>query len=170
MSRDVRDESVGRAAVHARTGIVRRLVGSGDKVALFVLPLAIAGLTANVLFPSFFSVGGPPPALRVVSVAVLAVGLVVWAWSAVLILTTVPRGELITTGPFAVVKHPLYTGVALLVLPWVGFLFDSWIGVVIGVAMYVGSRIFAPEEEAELAERFGERWEHYRSHVWIPWL
>jgi protein-S-isoprenylcysteine O-methyltransferase Ste14 len=170
MSRNLRDERVLRAPGDERTAIVRRLVGSGDKVALFALPFAIAGLTANVLDPAFFSVGGPPPALRVVSVAVLAVGVVVWAWSAVLILTRVPRGELITTGPFAVVKHPLYTGVALLVLPWVGFLFDSWVGVVIGAALYVGSRIFASEEEAALAEHFGERWERYRSHVWIPWL
>jgi hypothetical protein len=72
---------------------VRRLVGSGDKVALFALPFAIAGLTLNVLDPPFFSVGGPPLALRVISVAVLAVGVVVSAWSVVLILTRVPRGS-----------------------------------------------------------------------------
>ena len=60
MTRDVRDDRAGRATVHPRTGTVRRLVGSGDKVALFTLPFAIAGLTANILDPSFFSVGGPP--------------------------------------------------------------------------------------------------------------
>ena len=27
----------------------------------------------------------------------------------ILILARVPRGELVTTGPFALVKHPLYT-------------------------------------------------------------
>jgi protein-S-isoprenylcysteine O-methyltransferase Ste14 len=170
MIRNLQDERVRSATGHERTAIVRRLVGSGDKVGLFALPFAIAGLTVSVLDPSFFSVSGPPPALRVISVAILAVGILVWAWSVLLILTKVPRGELITTGPFAVVKHPLYTGVALLVLPWVGFLFDSWVGVLIGAPLYVGSRIFAPEEEAELAEHFGERWERYRSHVWIPWL
>jgi Isoprenylcysteine carboxyl methyltransferase (ICMT) family. len=44
-------------------------------------------------------------------------GVTIWIWSVVLILTKVPRGELITSGPYALVKHPIYTGVALLVLP-----------------------------------------------------
>jgi protein-S-isoprenylcysteine O-methyltransferase Ste14 len=34
-----------------------------------------------------------------------------------------------------VVKHPLYTGVAFLVLPWLGFLFNSWLGAAIGVIL-----------------------------------
>ena len=71
-----------------------------------------------------------------------------WIWSVVLILTRVPRGELITSGPYALVKHPLYTAVAVLVLPWIGFLFNTWLGALIGVALYIGSRIFAPAEEA----------------------
>jgi protein-S-isoprenylcysteine O-methyltransferase Ste14 len=48
-------------------------------------------------------------------------GVTIWIWSAVLILTKVPQKKLITYGPYAFVKHPLYTGVAFLVLPWVGF-------------------------------------------------
>jgi protein-S-isoprenylcysteine O-methyltransferase Ste14 len=170
MNGDTRARPTGRAPVDQGTGTLARLVGSGHKVGLVALPVLIAGVTANILDPSLFQVGGPPPALGAVSLVVLAVGVVVWGWSVVLILTKVPRGELITTGPYAVVKHPLYTGVALLVLPWLGFLLDSWVGVLIGGALYVGSRLFAPEEEAELAERFGERWTHYQDGVWIPWL
>ena len=59
----------------------------------------------------------------------------------VLILTNVPKGELITGGPYAIVKHPLYTAVALLVIPWIGFLSNTWLGAGIGIALYVGSRI-----------------------------
>jgi protein-S-isoprenylcysteine O-methyltransferase Ste14 len=169
VSRAVR-EAGDRSAIPERTGTLRVLVGSGDKVALVALPVAVLGLIVNILDPSRFTVGGPPSGLRVASVAVLAVGVLGWAWSAVLILLRVPRGELITSGPFAVVRHPLYTAVALLVLPWIGFMFDSWVGVLIGAALYAGSRLFAPEEEAELAKRFGERWTRYRAGVWIPWL
>jgi hypothetical protein len=53
----------------------------------------------NITYPATFSVGGPPTALRLVSVVVLAVGVTIWAWSVFLILARVPRGELITTGP-----------------------------------------------------------------------
>ena len=138
---------------------VKLLVGSGDKIGLFTLPVLIIGVIANIAYPSAFDVGGPPTALGVVSAIVLVAGITVWAWSVVLILTRVPRGELITTGPYAWAKHPLYTSVALLVLPWLGFLLNTWLGVVVGVAMYIGSRIYSPAEEAQLAVEFGPAWQ-----------
>jgi protein-S-isoprenylcysteine O-methyltransferase Ste14 len=60
--------------------------------------------------------------------------------------------------------------VALLVLPWAGFLLDTWLGVVFGIALYVGSRLYAPEEERELARSFGPEWDRYTRHVAIRWL
>jgi protein-S-isoprenylcysteine O-methyltransferase Ste14 len=153
---------------------VRALVGSGDRIGRFIAPFAIVGVILNVAFPSLFEVGGPSEAQRTLSIAVLAVGVTIWIWSVVLILTKVPKGELITTGPFALMKHPLYTGVSLLVLPWLGFLLNTWLGavlgVVLGVVLYVGSRRYAPEEEADLAARFGPAWDDYRDAVKLPWL
>jgi protein-S-isoprenylcysteine O-methyltransferase Ste14 len=146
------------------------LVGSGDRIGAFVLPFVLIGVALNIAFADAFSVGGPPLWLQVVSAVVLGVGLVVWAWSVVLILTKVRAGELVTTGPYSLVKHPLYTSVALLVLPGLGFLLDTWLGAVIGLALYVGSRLFAPAEEADLADRFGAEWDGYCHRVKIPWL
>jgi protein-S-isoprenylcysteine O-methyltransferase Ste14 len=151
-------------------GLLKLLIGSGDKIGLFILPFLLAGLVLNIVYPSAFDVGGPPAALRVASIVVLVPGLTIWAWSAALIVTRVPRGELITTGPYSLVKHPLYTGVALLVLPWIGFLLNTWLGAVIGIVLYIGSRVFAPAEEAELSKSFGTAWDEYRTSVKMPWL
>jgi protein-S-isoprenylcysteine O-methyltransferase Ste14 len=137
---------------------------------LWTLPFLAAGLVLNIAYPALFDVGGPPTALGAVSVAVLAVGVTIWAWSVVLILTYVPKGRLITHGPYAVLLHPLYTAVALLVLPWLGFLLDTWLGAALGVVMYTASRIFAPAEERELARTFGDAWARYRNAVKLPWL
>jgi protein-S-isoprenylcysteine O-methyltransferase Ste14 len=153
----------------ARTTL-RELVGSGDRIGLLTLPLLVVGVALNVAYPSLFTVGGPPPALRWLSVAMLVPGVIIWGWSVFLILTKVPRGELMTSGPYALVKHPLYIGVAILVVPWVGFLLDTWVGVVIGVVVYSGSRLFSPLEEVELARSFGSAWEDYRRSVRIRWL
>ena len=150
--------------------MIKELVGSGDKVALLTLPFLLAGVAANLAFPSTFSVGGPPDILRIISIVILVPGIVIWIWSVALILTKVPRHELITSGPYALVRHPLYTGVALLVVPWIGFLLNTWLGVVIGLAMYVGSRLFSPEEEANLSRAFGPAWDDYRARVKVPWL
>ena len=80
-----------------------------------------------------------------------AVGVFVWAWSVVLILTKVPDGEFVTIGPYALVTHPLYTWVALLVLHGPDS-YSTWLRVVIGLTQYAGSRMLAPREEAVLVE------------------
>ena len=145
-------------------------VGSGDKIGLLVLPFLVIGVILNILFPSLFSVGGPSMTLRVISIILLIPGLTVWIWSVILILNRVPKKELITDGPYALVRHPLYTGVALLVLPWVGFLFNSWLGLLIGIVLYIGSRLYSPAEERLLSNTFGAAWTDYCKKVKLPWL
>ena len=149
---------------------LKALVGSGDRIALLTVPVLVIGAALNLADPSRFSVGGPSTPLRIVSIVVLAVGLAIWAWSVVLILANVPKGRLITTGPFAVVKHPLYTSVAFLVLPWIGFLLDTWLGVVVGAALYLASRAFAHDEETALARQFGPAWDAYVTTVRLSWV
>lgn len=149
---------------------LRALVGSGEKIGLLTAPFLVIGLVLNAALPSLFGVGGPSDALRAISIVVLIPGVTIWAWSVVLILTKVPRHELITNGPYALVKHPLYTGVALLVLPWIGFLLDTWLGLMLGLVLYVGSRMFAPEEERTLSQTFGAKWDRYAATVKLPWL
>lgn len=149
---------------------LKTLVGSGDKIGLLVLPFLIIGLILNIMFPWLFSLGGPPMALWVISIILLIPGVIIWLWSVGLILTRVPKNELITTGPYALVKHPLYTAVALLVLPWVGFLLNTWLGALIGIVLYIASRLYAPAEEEALAKSFGSAWVEYNNKVKIPWL
>jgi protein-S-isoprenylcysteine O-methyltransferase Ste14 len=149
---------------------LKELVGSGDKIGLLTLPFLIIGLILNILFPSFFNVGGPSYVLRVISIIILVPGLTIWIWSVVLILTKVTKKELITNGPYSLVKHPLYTGVAFLVLPWIGFLLNTWLGILLGIILYIGSRLFSPEEEEKLSKAFGTVWDEYCNKVKIPWL
>jgi len=149
---------------------VRSLMGSGDRIMLVALPFLVVGVVLNVVNPAMFSVGGPPTWLLWLSLAVLAFGVLIWAWSAVLILLNVPRGRLITSGPYGWVRHPLYTAVGLLVLPWLGFVLNTWLGVVLGAVVYLGSRLFAPREEWELSRAFGRAWSAYSSGVKLRWL
>ncbi len=149
---------------------LKALVGSGDKIGLVAMPFLIVGLFLNFLCPSWFTVGGPPVVLKWISIVFLIPGLVIWLWSVVLIVTKVPKGELITTGPYALMKHPIYNGVALLVAPWLGFLVDSWLGVLIGIVLCIGSRLYASLEERKLEETFRSAWVEYSAKVKVPWL
>jgi protein-S-isoprenylcysteine O-methyltransferase Ste14 len=149
---------------------IKELVGSGDKIMLLTLPFLIIGLVLNILKPAWFNVGGPPKVLIVISIIFLIPGITFWLWSVVLILTKASKKELITYGPYALAKHPLYTSVALLVLPWIGFLLNTWLGVLIGIILYIGSRIFSPGEEEILSKTFGTTWDEYCKKVKLPWL
>jgi protein-S-isoprenylcysteine O-methyltransferase Ste14 len=148
---------------------LKLLVGSGDKIGLLVLPFLIVGLALAILIPP--SIALPQSdAVRVVGIVLLVPGIVIWAWSAVLILTNVPRRKLITGGPFRLVKHPLYTGVALLVLPGLGLILGTWLGIAFGIILYAASRAFSPEEERTLSKEFGAAWDEYAESVLLPWL
>jgi protein-S-isoprenylcysteine O-methyltransferase Ste14 len=86
---------------------LKRLVGSGDKIGLFTLPFVVVGVILNLAYPTAFQVGGPPTWLWWLSIGMLVPGLATWLWSVILILANVPRGRLITGGPYGWVKHPL---------------------------------------------------------------
>jgi protein-S-isoprenylcysteine O-methyltransferase Ste14 len=146
------------------------LIGVGDKLARVTLPILAVGLVLNILVPSVFKVGGPSPLLRTISIVLLIPGVVLWLWAVALIILKAAKGELITSGPYALVKHPIYTSVALLVLPWIGFLFNTWLGALVGLVLYIGSRLYAPEEEVLLAKTFGPAWEAYAKKVLVRWL
>ncbi len=137
---------------------------------LFTLPFLVIGLILTNIFPSFFNVGGSSFTLKAASVILLIPGVIIWLWSVVLILIKVPRKELITSGPYSLVKHPIYTSVSLLVLPLIGFLLNSWLGLLIGIVLYIGSRIYSPKEEEILSKTFGTAWDNYCSKVKLPWL
>src|SRR5689334_7692565 len=149
---------------------LKKLVGSGDRIALFTLPFVIGGFAIHIAAPTLLAVDASSGPIRALAIFVMTIGVLTWAWSVGLILSRVPRGELITTGPYAVVKHPLYTSVGLLVLPALGVLVGTWIGALIGMAVYVGSRLFAPAEEADLRKTFGAEWEAYSRSVKLPRL
>jgi protein-S-isoprenylcysteine O-methyltransferase Ste14 len=66
--------------------------------------------------------------------------------------------------------HPLYASVALLVLPGLGLVLDTWRGPAVGAILYIASRLFAGSEEKILASIFPKEYQAYRDRVLLPWL
>lgn len=148
---------------------LRQLVGAGDRITAFTLPFAVAGVGANLLWPPVFRMGWGSAGLAA-GIILLVAGIPLWLGSAIQVLRNVPRGRLITTGGFALVLHPLYLAVSLLVIPGCGLVADSWVGFAIGAAMYVGVRLFAAGEEEEMVAAFPREYPAYRAKVLLPWL
>lgn len=76
--------------------------------------------------------------------------------------------RLVTQGPFALVRHPLYLGLQVAAVGGL-LLYRTWTFVFVTVN-FLGLAIRAEREEQALAMEFGERWNAYvrRVPAWIP--
>jgi len=73
--------------------------------------------------------------------------------------------KLVTDGPFAVVRHPIYLAMGLLLLsPVIGF--SSWLGAGLSIALFAaGTVLRIRAEEDVLAQAFGREYAEYRERV-----
>lgn len=78
--------------------------------------------------------------------------------------------KLVTNGPFALIRHPLYVGIILTAIGAL-FIFRTWAMVLfMPMSLVVLGR--AEREEKLLALEFGDKWKFYVSKTpkWIPKL
>lgn len=83
-----------------------------------------------------------------------------------------PDHELVRTGPYGAVRHPVYTSMFLLMLA-TGLLFVRWPMLLLAVALYVaGTEIRIHAEEGLLRARFGKEFEEYQRSVpaYLPFV
>ena len=76
--------------------------------------------------------------------------------------------RLVTHGPFAIVRHPMYLGIILAAAGGI-LIYRTWTLVFITVS-FLGLTLRARREEQALAAEFGKQWEEYCQQVpgWIP--
>ena len=122
----------------------------------------------------------PPGVARMVASMVLAPVGTIFGWLAVrhlgkqlrILAGLYPDHELIRTGPYAIVRHPVYASLFLMMLA-TGLLFSRWPMLLLGVVLYVaGTEVRVHGEEGLLRARFGGEFEEYRRRVpaYLPFL
>jgi protein-S-isoprenylcysteine O-methyltransferase Ste14 len=142
------------------------------------LRLGILGLTFALLFWDRTRIGAlgkrvlpPVPAIALTGFVLVCCGLgvAVWArahlgryWSDKVMLQLEHR--LIESGPYAYVRHPIYSGVLLAVFG-TALVEGEWRGALAFLILFINYSIKAKREERVLAEHFRPRFEHYVSHA-----
>jgi protein-S-isoprenylcysteine O-methyltransferase Ste14 len=108
------------------------------------------------------------PALRLLGVAWLAAGIVLWALTLRVFVAEFPEGELITHGTYRYSRNPLYASLIVFVIPAIGLIvFNA--GFLI--AAFLGAALAYPlvrREERDLERVYGSVWHEYRAHT--SWL
>jgi protein-S-isoprenylcysteine O-methyltransferase Ste14 len=142
------------------------LGGIGPKLALMSLPYIILSLIVMIRFPGFADLKFLDTQLiRIAGFIWLGTGLIYWTTSAVYFLKHLKEGKLITSGPFALCRNPIYSSMIVFVIPSIGVIFHSGLILSIAVVLYIGFRISIHGETTLLRRLFGEEYDIYEKSV-----
>lgn len=150
---------------HAEPRAPMRWEGVGPKMGLALIPWLAMALWLRVWAPELSAIPLPASARLAMGAAFIASGLAFWAWSAIYFVRHFFAGRLLTTGPFAWCRNPIYASFIVLLVPAAALLANAWPLLVMDAALYVIFRIFIGDEDRMLAERFGGGYEAYRRAV-----
>jgi protein-S-isoprenylcysteine O-methyltransferase Ste14 len=78
---------------------------------------------------------------------------------------TYSRGQLVTSGVFALCRHPLYAAWIVLIVPGVVLLTRSWPLMITPLVAYAAFKLLIHEEDDYLRQRFGPAYAEYRAKV-----
>ncbi|HMD82197.1 MAG TPA: isoprenylcysteine carboxylmethyltransferase family protein [Anaerolineales bacterium] len=110
---------------------------------------------------------GLPDSIRWLGAAIgiLCVFGIYWLFSSIgngITPTSATRKEhqLVTSGPYRWVRHPLYTVGSSMFIAF-GMMADNWFIALLGTLAFVAMAIRTPKEEANLIEKFGDEYREY---------
>jgi protein-S-isoprenylcysteine O-methyltransferase Ste14 len=140
--------------------------GVGPKLALLSLPYIILSLIVMFKYPEFFDIKLLDfPAIKMLGFVWSGLGICFWIYSAIFFLKYFKPGVLITKGPFALCRNPIYSSLIVFIIPSLALIFHSGLILSIAVVLYLGFKISIHGETIVLRRIFGEEYEKYAKSV-----
>jgi protein-S-isoprenylcysteine O-methyltransferase Ste14 len=139
--------------------------GVGRKINLcFVTSTALFG-SLRYFFPSYFSLFGMHGYLKPVAMLMISLGVALWLSSVFYVMRAYNNNTPCTNGPFKLCRHPVYGSWAVLILPGIFLLANTWLAVPLAMVLaYITKKLGASEDEY-LRTRFGSIYEDYRKRT-----
>ncbi len=142
------------------------LFGCGPRLALICLPYIILSLVIMLRYPEFLNLKFLDyPVYKIPGIAWLGLGLIFWVYSAVYFLKYFRPGNLITRGPFALCRNPIYSSIMVFIIPALAIIFHSGLTISIALVLYIGFKISIHGETIALKRIFGEEYIAYEKSV-----
>ena len=140
--------------------------GIGPKLALLVLPYIILTLTIMIKYPDFLDlVFLDIMLLKVLGSFWFGLGCIYWIYSAMYFLKHFQPGRLITKGPFALCRNPIYSSIIIFIIPALAIIFHSGLTLSIALVLFIGFKISIHGEINILRRIFGEEYDTYEKSV-----
>lgn len=142
------------------------LFGCGPKMAILCLPYLILSSIVMYRYPDFGDLRFISSSFfRIFGLIWLAAGIIFWAYSAVFFLKNFKPGTLLTKGPFALCRNPIYSSIIVFIIPSLGLIFHSGLVLSISLVLYLAFFLSIHGEANVLRRTFGEEYEIYEKSV-----
>jgi protein-S-isoprenylcysteine O-methyltransferase Ste14 len=142
------------------------LFGCGPKLALVCLPYVILSLIVMYKYPEFFDLKYLNFSfVKILGFNLLGLGVIYWMYSAYFFLKYFKPGNLITKGPFALCRNPIYSSIIVFIIPSLALIFHSGLIFSISLVLYFGFKISIHGETIVLRRIFGEEYGIYEKSV-----
>ena len=140
--------------------------GVGPMISLPTFLFGALAAIATYLWPDICTL--PPlrhPAIVVAAWTLLTLGIAMWLIAVVTVMRAYGQDQLVTSGVFALVRHPVYSAAIVLILPGIALLTRSWPFLLMPIVAYVLFKTLIHREDEYLSRRFGRSYLDYRSRV-----
>jgi protein-S-isoprenylcysteine O-methyltransferase Ste14 len=142
------------------------IFGVGPLVVSSGIVTILAAWWATYRYGGIFVVNFVPYwVLTAIGIALVGTGAGVIAISAVTIYRGFYGGRLVTTGPYAWSRNPIYAAYILLIVPGIALLCKAWLILAASGVMYCVFKLAIGRETAFLREKFGNDFTRYQSSV-----
>ncbi len=139
--------------------------GVGPKIAIPAFVYTVAALVVSYRWPGTFMVRPLSEAVRIVGAVLTTFGVLLWLAAMVPVGQAYNRDQLVTSGVFGLVRHPMYSGWITLAFPGLALLIGSWPMLVTPFLGYVMFKRLIHREDEYLEKRYGQAYRNYRERV-----
>ncbi len=140
--------------------------GASPKIFFLTICFAVPVIIINTIFSAYSIIDFIPGIfLLILSIVLLITGIPLYIFTVKKIKSAFKQNILLTGSIFAFCRNPLFAVVIFMILPGIILLFKSWLLLTIPVFMYAVFAKFIKEEEALMAEQFGQAYIDYRNKV-----
>ena len=140
--------------------------GVGPKIVASVAGWAALAGALTYRFAGVCVIPGLHQAIVVtIAVILIAIGVPMWLIGAIAAMRAYNRDQLVTSGVFGLVRHPMYSAWIVLILPGIALLTASWPFLLMPLVGYTVFKVLIHTEDEYLQNRFGQSYSDYRASV-----